>query len=352
MIKDYFLGGNTSKGFFSYYDYLSDSEKATVRYIIKGGPGTGKSSLMKKAGCWAEKCGFDVDYIHCSSDPDSLDGLVINRLGVAMVDGTAPHIVDPKYAGAVDVYVNLSEFWDEGEICKNKTDIIRCGKQISACFSTAYNYLAAAEKLHLNMEKYPDAEKERDIFFKIVGEVPQNSLCGKGHTRKMFLDAITPIGSISYADTLSYKNKIILNADFTSSAGILEKVKNYLLCGGYDIEVFYSPIMPDKIIRHIIVPELDFCVLTSDMSVVTNLYGGEIINLDSDSCGDECSFDFQKSHIFSGTMIQHAVASISKAKKLHDELEEYYIKNMDFSGVENKTKQIICQLEEIAHNMK
>lgn len=350
MIRDYFLGGNTSKGFFSYYDYLSDPEKATVRYIIKGGPGTGKSSLMKKAGCWAEKCGFDVDYIHCSSDPDSLDGLVINKLGVSMVDGTAPHVVDPKYVGAVDVYVNLSEFWDGEEIGKNKCDIIRCSKQISNCFTTAYNYLAAAEKLQLNMEKYPDAEKERDAFLKIISKIPEKSGCGKGRVRKLFLDAITPVGCISFADTFSYENKIILNADFTSSAGVLEKLKNYFICGGYDIELFFSPIFPDKIIRHIVVPELKLCIMTSDMFVITSMSDGEVINLDSDS-GIECSNNFHKSHIFATAMIQHAVASISKAKKLHDELEEYYIKNMDFGGVENKTAQILHQLELIAQKV-
>ena len=104
MIREYFLGGNTSKGFFSYYDYLANGEEFNKIYIIKGGPGTGKSTTMKEVGNWGEKKGFDVDYIHCSSDPNSLDGVIIKDIGVAMVDGTSPHIVDPKNAGVVEAW--------------------------------------------------------------------------------------------------------------------------------------------------------------------------------------------------------------------------------------------------------
>ncbi len=69
MNREYFLGGNTTEGFFSYYEYLADAEEFNKTYIIKGGPGTGKSTTMKAVGKWGEEHGFDVDYVHCSSDP-------------------------------------------------------------------------------------------------------------------------------------------------------------------------------------------------------------------------------------------------------------------------------------------
>ena len=43
-----FPGGNTSKGFFSYYDFVLPQEKAKRILILKGGPGVGKSSFMRK----------------------------------------------------------------------------------------------------------------------------------------------------------------------------------------------------------------------------------------------------------------------------------------------------------------
>ena len=45
--------------------------------IIKGGPGVGKSTLMKKAGVHYEEEGMEVHYYHCSGDPDSVDAVYV-----------------------------------------------------------------------------------------------------------------------------------------------------------------------------------------------------------------------------------------------------------------------------------
>lgn len=87
----YFLGANTPGGFYSLMDKLLDPAKARAIYILKGGPGCGKSTLMKQLGAWAEERGCACEYIWCSGDPDSLDGLILPDLAVAIADGTAPH---------------------------------------------------------------------------------------------------------------------------------------------------------------------------------------------------------------------------------------------------------------------
>ncbi len=93
--KRVFPGGNTSKGFFSYYDYLIEKDANRI-FVIKGGPGVGKSSMMKKIGKEMIDRGYDVEFHHCSSDNNSIDGIVIPKLKVAMVDGTAPHLIGQR----------------------------------------------------------------------------------------------------------------------------------------------------------------------------------------------------------------------------------------------------------------
>jgi len=90
-IVDVFPGGNTSKGFYSLYRYILGQDEARRIICIKGGPGTGKSSLMKKVGGFFNERGYDIEYHHCSSDNSSLDGVVIKGLNVAILDGTSPH---------------------------------------------------------------------------------------------------------------------------------------------------------------------------------------------------------------------------------------------------------------------
>ena len=79
----YFLGANSPSGFYSLYDHLLPPERASRFYILKGGPGCGKSTLMRQVARQAEEAGEEVEYILCSGDPDSLDAILLPRLGVA-----------------------------------------------------------------------------------------------------------------------------------------------------------------------------------------------------------------------------------------------------------------------------
>ncbi len=91
-IKRLFPGGNTSVGFFSYYNYVINLKEANRVYLLKGGPGVGKSHLMKKIGNDMVESGYDVEFHHCSADPESIDAVVITTLKIAIIDGTSPHV--------------------------------------------------------------------------------------------------------------------------------------------------------------------------------------------------------------------------------------------------------------------
>jgi len=90
----FFLGSNSAQGFYSLYDDLTD--RGEFLWILKGGPGCGKSSFMKKIGEAASAAGLEVEYIQCSGDPGSLDAVKIPALKTAYMDGTAPHGTVPN----------------------------------------------------------------------------------------------------------------------------------------------------------------------------------------------------------------------------------------------------------------
>ena len=109
MHSSYFLGANTAEGFFSLYGGFCRGAGDYLR-IVKGGPGTGKSGFMRALGREAERRGYDVELVRCSGDPGSLDGIYVPALGLGWVDGTAPHVSDPRVFGADGDYVNLGQF--------------------------------------------------------------------------------------------------------------------------------------------------------------------------------------------------------------------------------------------------
>ena len=85
-----FLGANSAQGFYSLYDQLL-SGRFNDLLILKGGPGCGKSTLMRRVAEELTAAGQIPVYVHCSGDPDSLDGVLFPKLRAALVDGTAPH---------------------------------------------------------------------------------------------------------------------------------------------------------------------------------------------------------------------------------------------------------------------
>ena len=87
-VTQYFLGGNTVRGFVSFYSGFC-REPEDFLWVIKGGPGCGKSSFMKTIGRAAEEKGLDVEYVLCSGDPESVDGVYFPALHTGYADGTA-----------------------------------------------------------------------------------------------------------------------------------------------------------------------------------------------------------------------------------------------------------------------
>ncbi len=346
IIRHMFPGGNTPIGFYSYYKYIIDYNTANRIFILKGGPGTGKSTIMKKIGFDLAKQGYDVEFMHCSSDNNSLDGIVVPKLLVAIIDGTSPHIVDPAYPGAVDEIINLGEFWQKDGIIEAKEEIFRISNKIKSCFERAYRYLRAAAELKTDTEKIfgyaLDAAKEaiftHELKTKLFGSGPPSKTPGK--QRLLFASAITPKGNSEFLDSLCIDHKVIrLSAPAgNSTENILESLKVEAISKGFFTETYFCPMSPQKI-EHIVIPELKVSVITAngyhDISDIDNanhstFFINEFYN--SDIISDfKRQLDFNR--LYADTIIQKAVESIAMAKSFHDELEKYYIKNMDFDAL-------------------
>ena len=87
----FFLGVNSPQGFVSRFDRLAGMEGGWRTLIIKGGPGGGKSTLLGRVyEVFAGR--FDnIEIIHCSSDMDSVDAVIMPSIKAAVIDGTPPH---------------------------------------------------------------------------------------------------------------------------------------------------------------------------------------------------------------------------------------------------------------------
>ena len=147
MQHKYFAAANSSEGFKSYFgDVFGDVE---LLYIIKGGPGTGKSSFMKRLALEAGRRSQEVEYYLCSSDPESVDGVLISSEGrrIGILDGTSPHTYEPTYPAAREEILNFGDFWRSDIIRAQKNEIFALTNKKSTAYKRAYSYLRSCGNL-------------------------------------------------------------------------------------------------------------------------------------------------------------------------------------------------------------
>lgn len=345
-IRKMFPGGNTSNGFYSFFDYIIPDDVNRI-FCLKGGPGVGKSSFMKKVAREFVKMGYDIELHYCSSDPKSLDGVVINGLNVVLLDATAPHIVDPKLPGAVDEIINFGEFWDVEKLEKNKSEIKLCNDNIGDCFQRAFKFLKSAEPIYLDIESknskcmdWSKVNKATDDFMdklfygvEFCEEIPK--------CRHLFGSAITPVGYLDYSDSLfeDIENIYYLKGDIGSGKSeFLKAVYRRALQKGLDVEVYHFPLIVYKL-QAVCIPAMNLVITTSPV-----FKDKEIIDLDESIDEDRLSKyrdDIKIDKEIIDYLINNAISNLKRAKFHHDIVEDYYIPAMDFSKVEKLKNEVI-----------
>ena len=82
------------------------------RFFIKGRPGTGKSTFLKKLSAKLRENAFDVEEYYCSFDSNSLDMVICRELSFCVFDSTPPHEKFPQRATdeILDFYVESGLF--------------------------------------------------------------------------------------------------------------------------------------------------------------------------------------------------------------------------------------------------
>lgn len=348
-----FLGGNTYKGFHSFFSYIINKEDANRILCIKGGPGTGKSHLMKKVAAHFLSKGYSVEYNHCSSDEKSLDGIVIPELKLAMLDGTSPHMTDPIYPGAVDEILNMGVALNNDALSLKKKELISVYKEISSNFQRAYKFLSAAKPIHedwsrLNAEAL-DYSKISTITESLKEEIFTKHKPGFGDERHVFATAFTPNGIITFTEDLitGYKRNFILKGGpGFSKAIILKELGKLAQKKGYFVEYLHDPFDPERI-EHILIPEILTSIVTEN-EISQCSFTGKVYNLE-DFCTSSIleknkeEIEFNKNIFYELT--DKSLALISNAHKIHDDLEAYYIKALDFTVLDNIYNEVINKFE-------
>ena len=343
----YFAASNSTTGFISYYEDVFRASRIGHVWAIKGGPGTGKSRFLRDVSNVGIERGWQCEYIYCSSDPDSLDAIVLTkegREGLALLDATAPHLFEPLIPGAREDIINLGQFWNSEALLARRAEIEQLGREKSDAYRRAYRYLSGFGNMRANRDvlvaPYINKEKIALQAQKLLRDVPD----GEAYlAQPALIHSVGMRGEVGL-DTYFYEaEEIYLVADCHGAAQyLMMELGKIATQKRLSVRISHDPVEADKIdglffsqsgMAIVVCPEEEcdyphhrICmrrfVNTASMRGVRQ----ELRTIDR----------------ISRALRAEALDALEKVRQVHFRLEDIYSTAMDFSAKEAFTKSF-CQ---------
>lgn len=335
---DFFLGATTPAGFKGYFEQLAQ-EPGVQLYLIKSGPGCGKSTLMKDL---AQRASGPVQRIHCASDPDSLDGVVFAQPCAAVLDATPPHALEPAAPGADEVVVSLYHTLNAPALHAQQAEIQALLARNAALRSRAARYVASAGSLLLDSRRAEACSADFDKVRRYVKRLCARLLPRTGRPAQeqlRLLSAVTPKGIVFYRSTVeTAAQRVILFRDEYGAVSrlLLELIRAEALARGHSVITCPCAMHPEDKIDHLLLPALGLAFVTDNSWHPVQIPGAQAVR---------CTRFLDKEHLAgyrarlrfntraAKELLDQAVALMAQAKSCHDELENYYRAAVDFSQV-------------------
>ncbi len=349
-MNKFFAAANSADGFVCRFEDIFSADAVDYTYIIKGGSGTGKSTLMKNAAARATSLGGEVEYFYCSSDPSSLDGIIMTLSGgrkIAMLDGTAPHTYDPKIPGVLDEIINLGGFWNGDILKKAKPQIVRLASEKSHLFKEAYKDFSVAGTLMRRLVSragdFTDKEKldgaMRRLLEKRMREVKFNPKKHQQSKKVRFLSALSTDGEM-YFDSFADSQMILTVCD-TAFSWVLAFDSLIRTADSLGLSYEYAPMpLVTEFCEGIRFPSLSLSIVSR-----TDAMTHGVINMCRfvDKAALSASDRKRCREIYKGMsrFIDLGLAKLARVKNVHGELERLYGSAMDFDRLSRECDELI-----------
>lgn len=259
-------------------------------------------------------------------------------------------MVEPKYPGVVESYVNLGDCYDKTALGDLRREIMGCMKGYKGCYQRAYRCLGAAAEINEDVRATLLTQPVEQRMIKraqglLSREVKPQKGARPGQVRQRFLGAVTHKGPMCLFGTAAAQCQRVY--ELTDRYGLAHEMLSPLLSGavsgGYDVVACPDPMAPERL-AHLLIPELSLAFLSCAPGTPFPLEACRRVRLDTMADGDLLRRSRPRlrfSQKVSAALVEEAVDSLAQAKAMHDELEALYNPYVDFDRV-NATAQAIA----------
>ncbi len=342
----YFASANTANGFFNGFDSIFGT--LSHRYIIKGGSGTGKSYLMRQIAQKAQQLGLCVEYFYCSSDPASLDGILLPQLQTCVLDGTPPHTYEPLYPGVEDELIDLGAFWDTHAL-QEKNEVIKdLIARKKALFSQLYRYLSAAGEMstHIRYILLPHVQTEKlhKAAKRLISTLPKEA---HPTSQLRFTEAISMDGAVAF-DSLQQQSSLRYTIRDRYDCGDLFLEELRTLAKEHSVSTVCAPsaLLPNRL-RTLLLGGVLCVGIATPLTRQYDSASQKEINMDRFLCLDALRQYRQRLRFLykcKQAFLEQAQQTFAQIKQVHFQLEAQYIPCMDFTAKEAFSATLIPKI--------
>jgi len=347
--RSYFAASNSRDGFRSYYE-VCFRHKVDRLICIKGGPGTGKSTLMRHVANEAERRGWRAEYYYCSSDADSLDAVLLYGRGrsLGLLDATLPHAFEADLPGAEEEILDLGQFWDAAHLTAKRGEIAALNRRKSEGYRAAYRYLAGVGEVSdvvrdAVVPTLDQTRMERTIA-RLLRDCP-----GGGHADATIglCDSIGMRGRVRLDSYLSLGERVCLVEDYHDSAYyLMRRLADEAYARGIRTRVSYHPILSSEV-DALYFPDAKTVFFACDAEDVENCRAraphARVITMRRYVRRE--AFALVRGQVRYASRLREALLggakdSLVQVSQAHDALEKLYAAAMNFAAVEQYTKEL------------
>lgn len=160
--------------------------------------------------------------------------------------------------------------------------------------------------------------------------------------RPVITDAVTPKGELCLIAENAQPRVIRLCHHWAMDVTpILREVSFAARSAGYAVEEHLRPMVPGQLM-HLSIPALHMLITTSDLLPSEQTFDFSACVPQSALLRSECALEQGRAGI--KLHLHRAVAALAQAKHLHDELETFYVPNMNFDRWQEKLDALLGTL--------
>lgn len=346
LIRYVFASSHTTEG---YYTFIPELIRELERvYILKGAPGSGRSTFIRLVGEELAEQGLEVEFWISALDSITPDGVYIPRLNLAVVNGSLPVRIDPRYPGVKEHLINLGDYWDQGAIDAQRAQIIELVDRIELSQQKAHALLKElghlrAERRRLNSQ-HINLEKMDQLVKRLEKEIIENRP-GEKH---YFAGVLTIDGLVDYVHELSrncQKRYIFKGTAGSGKSLIIAELARTIKESGYFLEYYHCGLEVDSLAM-VIIRNLQIALIESGSAEIPLKPWDVVIDLDQymDGSHEERGREDGDDSRSLENLLQEARCQLEKSSCSQQELKKIYAGAMDFAGLDKIRTDLITAI--------